>query len=166
MTGAAVALGADVSEDGQHAAVGAGWREAGGDRIVAELAWYGRPAAAVAALAGLCEARDPVVVVVDGRSAAGALLKPLADLGILAREPSAQDVAAAHAEFLGLVNGRRLHHLEQEPLTAAVRAARQRPLAGAKAWERGLTVDQSPLVACTFAVWGFCRWLELAQPGN
>ena len=58
-----------------------------------------------------------------------------------------------------------LAHLDQPPLTAAVRAAQQRPLAGAQAWERKVAVDQSPLVAATVAVWAFLRWEELAAPG-
>jgi hypothetical protein len=55
--------------------------------------------------------------------------------------------------------------LNQDPLTKAVQAAQQRPLAGAQAWERRITVDQSPLVAATLAVWAFRRWEELATPG-
>jgi hypothetical protein len=58
-----------------------------------------------------------------------------------------------------------LAHLDQPPLTAAVQAAQQRALAGAQAWERRVTVDQSPLVAATLACWAFRRWLELATPG-
>jgi hypothetical protein len=79
-------------------------------------------------------------------------------------QPGTADVAVAHGEFLDLVNGSGLAHLEQPPLTAAVRAAQQRPLAGAAAWERKVAVDQSPLVAATEAVWGFLRWEELASP--
>ena len=61
----------------------------------------------------------------------------------------------AHGEFLDLVNDGGLAHLDQPPLTAAVRAAQQRPLAGAQAWDRRRwQVDQSPLVAATLAVLG------------
>jgi hypothetical protein len=74
-------------------------------------------------------------------------------------------VTVAHGEFLDLVNDHQLVHLEQAPLTSAVRAAQQRPLAGAQAWERRITVDQAPLVAATLACWGFRRWEELASPG-
>jgi len=75
------------------------------------------------------------------------------------------DVVVAHGDFLDLVNDGRLAHLGQPPLTAAVQAAQQRPLAGAQAWERRVVVDQSPLVAATLACWAFCRWEELATPG-
>ena len=58
-----------------------------------------------------------------------------------------------------------LAHLDQPPLTAAVRAAQQRPLAGAQAWDPKVDTDQGPLVAATLAVWAFLRWEELATPG-
>jgi hypothetical protein len=105
-----------------------------------------------------------VAVVVNPKSQSGTLVKPLADAGVLILEMTAQDVAVAHGEFLDLVNDGGLEHLDQPPLTAAVRAAQQRPLAGAAAWDPKVAVDQSPLVAATGACWGFLRWEELAQP--
>ncbi len=61
---------------------------------------------------------------------------------------------------LGLV------HLGQEELTAAVRGAQQRKLAGAQAWERrGPAADQSPLVAVTLAVWALLDWESGSDPG-
>ena len=74
-------------------------------------------------------------------------------------------VAVAHGEFLDLVRDGGLAHLDQGPLTAAVRAAQQRPLAGAQAWDPKVETDQAPLVAATGACWAFCRWEELATPG-
>jgi hypothetical protein len=119
----------------------------------------------VAKLAELAEKHDPVAVVVDPRSQAGTLLRPLSEAGVLVTEPSTQDVVVAHGGFLDVVNDGRLAHLDQPPLTAAVRSAQQRPLAGAQAWERRVQVDQSPLVAATLACWAFLRWEELATPG-
>jgi len=106
-----------------------------------------------------------VAVVVNPKSHSGTLVKPLADAGVLVREVTAQEVAVAHGEFLDLVDDGGLEHLDQEPLTAAVRAAQQRPLAGAQAWDPKVAVDQGPLVAATLACWAFCRWEELATPG-
>jgi hypothetical protein len=74
-------------------------------------------------------------------------------------------VAVAHGEFTDLVAAGGLRHLNQEPLTAAVRGAQQRALAGAQAWERRVAADQSPLNACTFAAFELLRYEELAQPG-
>ena len=123
------------------------------------------PRGAVARLVELTQDHDPVAVVVDGRSQSSTLPRALADAGIVVTQPSTADVAVAHGEFLDLVNGGGLAHLDQPFLTAAVRAAQQRPLAGAAAWERKVAVDQSPLVAATEAVWGYLRWEEMASPG-
>jgi len=159
-----VAFAAEISEDRKHCAVVAAGRAEDG-RVLVDLApFYGHPRDAVGKLTALYAKHDPVAVVVDPRSQAGTLLRPLAEAGVLVREPSTAEVVAAHGTFLDLVNDGRLAHLDQPPLTAAVRAAQQRPLAGAQAWERRVIVDQSPLVAATLAVWVFMEWERLAQP--
>ena len=160
-----VAFAVEISEDRKHCAVVAAGREADGLRVVVDLVWYEHPRGAAPRLAELAGKHDPVAVVVDPRSQAGTLLRPLAEAGVLVTEPSTQDVAVAHGGFLDVVNDGLLAHLDQPPLTAAVRAAQQRPLAGAQAWERRVQVDQSPLVAATLACWAFLRWEELASPG-
>jgi hypothetical protein len=160
-----IALAVEISEDRKHAAIVATGREKDGTRLVVDLVWYDHPRDAVGRLAALGTKHDSVATVVDPRSQAGTLLRPLAEAGVLVREPSTAEVVAAHGEFLDLVNDGRLAHLDQPPLTAAVRAAQQRPLAGAQAWERRVVVDQSPLVAATLACWAFSRWEELATPG-
>lgn len=160
-----VAFGCEISEDRKHGSiVGAGRGESG--KILVDLApFYDHPRGLAARMNELYGKHDPVAVVVDGRSQAGTLLKPLADLGIIAVQPSTQDVAVAHGEFLDLVGDGGLEHLDQPPLTAAVRAAQQRSLAGAQALERRVAVDQSPLVAAELACWAFRRWEELSRPG-
>jgi hypothetical protein len=160
-----VTFACEISEDRKRAAIVAAGREKDGPRVVVDLLWYEHPRDAAAKLAELGGRYDPVAVVVDPRSQAGTLLRPLAEAGVFVTEPGTADVAVAHGELLDLVNDGRMAHLDQAPLTAAVRAAQQRPLAGAQAWERRLVVDQSPLVAATLAVWAFLRWEELAQPG-
>ena len=159
-----VAFAVEISEDRRKAAVVASGREQDGSRVVVDLVWYDHPRGAVSRLAELSEKHDPVAVVVDPRSQAATLLRPLADAGVFVTEPGTADVVVAHGEFLDLVRDGMLAHLEQPPLTSAVRAAQQRPLAGAQAWERRLVVDQSPLVAATLSVWAFLRWEELATP--
>jgi len=160
-----VAFACEISEDRRKAAVVASGREQDGTRVVVDLVWYDHPRGAVGRLVELSEKHDPVAVVVDPRSQAATLLRPLADAGVFVTEPGTADVVVAHGEFLDLVRDGMLAHLEQPPLTSAVRAAQQRPLAGAQAWERRLVVDQSPLVAATLSVWAFLRWEELATPG-
>jgi hypothetical protein len=161
-----VAFAAEISEDRLHAAIVAAGREKDGPRVVVDLVWYDHPRGAVARLTGLVEEHDPVATVVDPMSQAGTLVRQLADAGVFLTAPKAADAAVAHGEFLDLVNDGRLAHLDQPPLTAAVRAAQQRRLAGAQAWERRVPVDQSPLVAATLACWAFLRWEEQSQPGT
>ena len=161
-----VAFGAEISQDRQHCAIVAAGRESGGSRVLVDLVWYDHPRGAVARLTELASGHDPVAVVVDGRSQSATLIRPLADIGVLVLLPKPRDVAVAHGEFMDLVTRGELEHLGQEPLTAAVRAAQHRPLAGAQAWERRVAVDQSPLVAATLAVWAFLGWEVLSQPGT
>ena len=160
-----VAFGAAVSEDRQHAAVVSAGRGSSG-RIVVDLSpFYDHPRGVVARMAHLYMEHSPVAVVVNAKSQSATLLKPLAEAGIMVTEMSVEDVVVAHAEFLDLVSDGGLEHLDQPPLTAAVRAAQQRPLAGAKAWKPQVETDQSPLVAATGAAWGFLRWEEMSTPG-
>jgi hypothetical protein len=107
---------------------------------------------------------DPVDVVINPKSQTGTLVMRLLEQGIIAHEMTAQDVAVAHGEFLDLIDGAGLEHLPQKPLTNAVRAALERPLAGAKAWEPTVAIDQGPVIAATGAVWGFLRWEEVSAP--
>ena len=126
-----VAFACEISEDRRKAAVVASGREQDGTRVVVDLVWYDHPRGAVGRLVELSEKHDPVAVVVDPRSQAATLLRPLADAGVFVTEPGTADVVVAHGEFLDLVRDGMLAHLEQPPLTSAVRAAQQRPLAGA-----------------------------------
>jgi hypothetical protein len=159
-----VAFGVAISEDRRHCAIVAAGRERGGSRVVVDLVWYDHPGGAVKRLTGLWEKHDPVAVVVNPKSQSGTLVKPLGEAGIGLTLMTAQDVAVAHGEFLDLVRDGGLAHLEQPPLTAAVRAAQQRPLAGAQAWDPRVETDQAPLVAATGGCWAFLRWEELSQP--
>lgn len=160
-----VAFGAAISEDRKHGSIVAAGRSASGKILVDLAPFYDHPHLLVARMAVLYAKHDPVAVVVNPKAQSGTLIKPLKNAGIIALEPSAQDVAVAHGEFLDLVDDGGLEHLNQKPLTDAVRAAQQRPLAGANAWDPKVQVDQSPLMAGTGAVWAFLRWEELAAPG-
>jgi hypothetical protein len=160
-----VAFGCAISEDRRHGSIVAAGRSASGKILVDLAPFYDHPRLLVARMGVLYIKHDPVAVVVNPKAQSGTLIKPLAEAGILVTEPSTQDVSVAHGEFLDLVNDGGLEHLDQDPLTAAVRAAQQRPLAGAQAWDPKVAVDQGPLVAATLACWAFLRWEELATPG-
>jgi hypothetical protein len=158
------AFGAEISESRQRCAVGKAYRGDDG-RVTVEVVFYDSPAGAPAFIAGRFAEDDPVAVALDPKSQSATLLRPLAELGVLVTRLSAEDVAVAHGEFTDLVAANGLRHLNQEELTAAVRGAQQRALAGAQAWERRVQVDQCPLNACTFAAWALLRYEELSSPG-
>ena len=80
--------------------------------------------------------------------------------------PSTSDVLVAHGEFLNTLAAGRMRHAGTPELTAAVRAATQRPMGGAFGWaRRGEQVDGSPLRAATPACWAWTNrppeWVPL-----
>lgn len=160
-----VAFGAAISENRKHGSIVAAGRSASGKVLVDLAPFYDHPRGLVARMETLYAKHDPVAVAVNPKSQSATLVKQLADAGIVVVQSSVEDVVVAHGEFLDLVNDGGLEHLDQKPLTDAVRAAQERDLAGAKAWQPRVVVDQGPLVAATLAVWAFLRWEELAQPG-
>lgn len=161
-----VAFGAAISEDRKRGAIVAAGREQGGTRILVDLApFYDHPRLLVARMEQLWEKHDPVAVAVNPKSQSATLVGALAEIGILVKQPTAEDMAVAHGKFLDLTNDGGLAHLDQKPLTDAVRAAQQRPLSGASAWDPKVQVDQSPLVAATLAVWAFLAWEAVSMPG-
>jgi hypothetical protein len=159
-----VAFGCAISEDRKHGSIVAAGRSGSGKILVDLAPFYGHPWLLVPTMEMLYAKHDPVAVAVNPKSQSGTLVKPLADAGVLVILMTAQDVAVGHGEFLDLVNDGGLEHLDQPPLTAAVRAAQQRPLAGAAAWDPKVAVDQSPLVAATGACWAYLRWEEVSSP--
>jgi hypothetical protein len=155
-----VAFGCEISEDRAYCSLVIAGRAADSAGYTVDLAWRDHPRGAVLELEQLVEQWQPVDVVIDEKSESCTLVKPLAVVGVAVRTVSILDVATAHAEFLDMVKDGLLLHRSQEPLTAAVRAAQQKPLSGAQAWQRRVLVDQAPLIAATLAVWAFRRWEE------
>lgn len=158
-----VAFGTEISEDRSSCAVSKAWREADG-RVAVKVVWRGPPVVAPEVLDALYMSEEPVGVALDPRSQSATLCAQLAEKGIIARRLGAEDVAVAHGEFLDLVP-KGLKHFGQPELSAAVRGAGERKLAGARALERRVGVDQSPLTASEFAVWALQRWEEVSRPG-
>lgn len=157
------ALGIEISEDRSKCAIAKAWREAPG-RMAVKLVWHGPPPVAPTVTDALYVADDPVAVAVDPRSQSATLCAQLAELGVMVKRLGAEDVAVAHGEFMDAASAGALRHFGQAQLTAAVRGAQQRTLAGATAIERRVQVDQSPLTASEFAVWALRRWEEVSAP--
>jgi hypothetical protein len=109
---------------------------------------------------------NPAAVIIDRAGQAGAFWDELERAGVPVEAPIAREYAQACGSFFtGVVPGPNnvphIWHRDQDPLTAAVRGAEKRDLAGLWAWDRRNTaVDISPLVAATLAVWGHGKFSE------
>lgn len=159
---AEVAFGTEISEDRSSCAVAKAWRQDDG-RVAVKIVWRGVPAVAPEVLDALYVSEEPVGVAVDPRSQSATLCAQLAEKGIIARRLGAEDVAVAHGEFLDLLP-KGLRHFGQPELTSAARGAAERNLSGARALDRRVAVDQSPLTASEFAVFELRRWEEVSRP--
>jgi hypothetical protein len=149
------ALAVEVAEDRRHVSIAAaGWLD--GFVTVEVAAYLSGVDQAVTTMLELRAERTVHPVVVDPRSGAANLIKPLRSAKIRVTEPSPTDVVAAHGEFLDRAAAGALRHVSSPELDAAVRAGTERRLSGATAWDRrgGGPVDVSPAVAAELAVWG------------
>jgi hypothetical protein len=110
---------------------------------------------------------SPVAIVAQDKGPTGSLLDAMKVAGLApaadrkkpkpgeVRIPWSDDVADGFGKFVDAVAQQRLWHLDDGPLNQAVAAAGTRSLGGATAWDYRATVDVSPLLAATLAVWGW-----------
>lgn len=104
----------------------------------------------------------PIRVVIDGAGAAASLIseiETLADKRHVAIEiikTTSQEYVQACGMFYDKVDQNLLRHLGEARLNISVAGAVKRDLEASWAWARkGLSVDISPLVGATLALWGF-----------
>jgi hypothetical protein len=110
-------------------------------------------------------AHPNVGVVLDPAGPAGSLVPEFQARGVDLALTTTRDFAHACAAFADAVNEQRVRHIGQEQLSAAVAGARRRPLGEAWAWTRKDTsVDLSPLVGATLALWKLSQPVEAAAP--
>lgn len=112
----------------------------------------------------LCREHKPEAVVIDksqqGGSFVDELTPKLEKLGIQVLHPAMRDYAQACGTFHSSIVPRKgnvpcIVHMDQAPLTTAVSGVEKRELSDLWAWDkRNASVDISPLVAVTNAVWG------------
>jgi hypothetical protein len=102
----------------------------------------------------LWERHDAVAAVCDATGPAGSLLYQCEELGVPVETVSAPEHAKACGRLFDMVEEKQLRHLGAPQLRDAVRGATARPLGDAWAWSRkSSSVDISPLVAATLALW-------------
>lgn len=103
----------------------------------------------------------PAAIVMDEFGPTGSLIPAAKEAGLEVTTAGTSAVSKAYGMFFDSVAGadpssRVLRHLGQPELDAAVAGAKRRPLGEGWAWDRrAATVDITPLVAATLAVWGW-----------
>lgn len=106
-------------------------------------------------LAELVAAHGTLGVLYDGGSAAASLEPELVALKVNATPVKAREHAQACGAIFDAVERKTLRHLGTPELSNALRVATKRPMGDAWAWDRRTSsVDISPLVAVTLALWG------------
>lgn len=127
------------------------------------------------ALARLREVWDPLAIAVDSKGPVASLMGELAAHGMTPPEDPEKplrgdlavlrtpDVAVAAGQMADAIRRGAICHIDQPALTAAINGARTRPLTDAWAWSRSRsdTVDISPLVAATHALWALRERLDV-----
>ncbi len=151
-----VAFAVDVTIDRAWAAIAvAGLRADGVPHV--EVVEHKRGTSWVAArMAELVAKWKPCAVGLDPSGPAGSLLPALQAVGIEPALIGARDQAQGCGAFYDAVVTAQVRHRDQPDLNAAIAGAKKRPLGDAWAWHRkDATVDISPLVAATEALWAF-----------
>lgn len=127
------------------------------DRVFAELAEH-RPGASwvVARAAELDRRWDPLCWVVDKRGGAGVLIEPLERAGLSVVVIDATEVGHAFGLFYDACRDDLIRHADDREVDIALAGAAERRIGDQRAWDRqNSSVDISPLVAETFAHWGY-----------
>lgn len=154
-----VAFAIDVNPDSSYASIAVAGRRADG-RVHTEVVERNRGTGwIVDAIAELVEDWSPSSVTLDAIGPAGALLPSFAERGVEIDVVTMGQYGQACQGFKTMVDDDRLRFKEQKGLTAALEAARKRPLgdSGAWGWHRRDTTDITPLVAVTLATYAFAR---------
>jgi hypothetical protein len=119
----------------------------------------------VAALADRVARNRPSAVIFDGAGPVAALLPELQrqQMGANLVATTAGEHGKACGVFFDAVEQEKLRHLGTPELAAAIRGAVTRPLGDAWAWSRKTSsVDITPLVAATLALWGVASTVDAA----
>jgi hypothetical protein len=148
-----ICLAVDVSPDRKTAIMAAGRNDKG--QWHTEIVHAGAGTGWVTQrLVELYGKHEVVEIVCDGYGPSAAIARKADDAGIKVRRLDAGEYGQACGMFVDMIGEGTLRHLGQEQLLAAIRGAKARPLVDRWAWSRTKsTVDISPLVAATLALW-------------
>ena len=159
-----VVFSVDVTPDRSAASIAVAGRRADGKRHVEVISAKPDVRWVADELVRLVERWSPVAIVLDPSGPAGGLLPALHERGIEPGLINARSMGQACALFYDLLHEGELVHLGQPALDSAVGGARRRRMRDAWAWSRdSVSVDISPLVAVTLALWGFDQSLSIVN---
>jgi hypothetical protein len=145
----------DVAPDRSSAAIAVCGRNAEGFAQVEVPHWGRGTGWVVERVARMYHEHGPKMIVCSGTGITGTLVDELRLQGVLVTAVNATEYAQACAGLVDLVLEDGVRHLGSKELRDAIRGAATRPLGDAWAWSRkSSSVDISPLVAATLAVWG------------
>jgi hypothetical protein len=145
----------DVTPDRSGAAIGVAGRRDDGLSHVEIVDHHRGTGWVVGRLEELRDEHQPAAILYDNKSPAASLVPELEELGVEVTPVNASELAQACGVFTDAVEQRTLRHLGTNELVTALRGASTRPLGDAWAWSRkASSVDISPLVTATIALWG------------
>jgi hypothetical protein len=108
---------------------------------------------------------SPAAVLYEEKSPAASLVTELDNRGVSVEPVNSTELAKACGNFYDAVDQRTVRHLGTNELVTAIRGAAKRPLGEAWAWSRKTsTVDITPLVSCTVALWGLENRVTAGEP--
>jgi hypothetical protein len=145
----------DVSPDRSSASITSAGKRADGLAHVEVVDHRRGTGWIVGRLVELQEKHRPVAVLCDATGPAASLLHQLEEAGVAVLTVNATEHGRACGLIFDLVEQKGLRHLGTGELMSALRGAAKRPLGDAWAWSRkSSSVDITPLVAVTLALWG------------
>lgn len=155
----------DVTPDRSGAAIGVAGRRDDGLSHVEIVDHHRGTGWVVGRLEELRDEHQPAAILYDNKSPAASLVPELEELGVEVTPVNASELAQACGVFTDAVEQRTLRHLGTNELVTALRGASTRPLGDAWAWSRkASSVDISPLVTATVALWGVGTQTSTSSP--
>lgn len=148
-----ICIAYDVSPE-RHSSIVASGRDEKGKMLVEVIHARSGTGWLVERLTELYRNHEIAEVVCDGFGPSAAIANRVDDAGITVKRMDSGDYGKACGLFVDMVGEKTLRHLGQTELDAAIRGAKARPLVDRWAWSRTKsTVNISPLVAATLALW-------------
>lgn len=152
-----VCLAVDMTPDRSTSSVVAVGRREDGDASIEVIQHREGTAWVPEYVAERVERNEPVAVMLDEASPAGSFVHALEALGVNVTLVEAREYAKAFGLLLDKIDQRGIRHLGGNDLRNAIKGAVKRPIGdGSYGWgRRNSSVDISPLVAATLALWGY-----------